>query len=535
MEVKPPLALPEGFAVSSVEISDDVLTMTVISTQIFPCCPLCHTPATRVHSYYTRTLTDLPCSGQQVRLLVQVRKCWCEVPSCPRRIFAERLTPFIEPQARVTRRLFQVVQILGLATGGRLGVRVTTRLGIQTSRQTILRRIMALPTDPVGNVSELGIDDFSFKRGRTFGTILVDLQTHHPLDLLPDRKASTAAAWMATHPEIDLVSRDRAGDYASAATTGAPQARQCADRFHILKNLGEALEEALSRHLAAHRTQIAQETRVTPLSPALAREPPKRSPKEVGRIQTKRAERLAQYQQAVTLRQQGHSHMEIAQQVGIGHATVSRWLRSGIFPERQPCSRAMAVDPYLPYLRERWEAGCHNIAQLYRELVARGYSHSYHSVQAQVMRLLPDGKKHAAQGCNLAPPPLSAHQAVFLFLRRPADLKVDDQTTLLALRHLHPEIEVAYHLVQEFAQMLRTRTGEWLDQWLEHVRVSGIHELQRFVASVQRDKAAVQAGLTLPQSNGVVEGTVNKLKLIKRMGYGRAGFPLLRQRMLHAL
>jgi transposase len=233
MKVKQVAALPEGLEVTDIEVIDEVLTITAVSTQLSPCCPLCGTPARRVHSHYTRQITDLPCSGQQVRLLVQVRKCFCEVPDCARKIFVERLTPFVEPWARVTRRLYQIVQILGLATGGRLGIRVTDRLGIQTSRLTILRRIMALPTEPVGQVSELGIDDFSFRRGRKFGTILVDMQSHKTIDLLPDRTKESAAAWMSAHPEIDLVSRDRGGDYAAGAREGAPQATQIADRFHL--------------------------------------------------------------------------------------------------------------------------------------------------------------------------------------------------------------------------------------------------------------------------------------------------------------
>jgi transposase len=408
-------------------------------------------------------------------------------------------------------------------------------LGIQTSRQTMLRRIMALPTEPVGQVIELGIDDFSFKRGRTFGTLLVDLQSRTVIDVLPDRKAETSAAWMAAHPEIELVSRDRGGDYASAAATGAPQAVQCADRFHILKNLGEALEGLLARHLAAHRKGVTEQSRATPLSAAHASQPAKQSPKAAELSQAKRGERLARYQQVVALRKQGLSQTAIADRVGVGHATVSRWLAHDAFPEQQPRPRKMALDLHLPFLRERWDAGCHNIAQLYRELVARGYTQSYASVYEQLVRLLPEGKKNAAKGCDLAPTPLSSRQAMFLFLHRPADLEADEHATLIALRHLHPEIDLTYNLVQEFAQMLRTRTGEQLDAWLEQVRASGIHELQGFVAGVERDKEAVKAGLTLPQSNGVVEGKVNKLKLIKRMGYGRAGFPLLRQRVLHAL
>src|SRR5260370_1035984 len=174
---------------------------------------------------------------------------------------------------------------------------------------------------------------------------------------------------MRAHPEIRLVSRDRGGDYASATTAGAPQARQCADRFHVLKNLGEALEGVLARHLAAHRKSQAQKSRATPLSNAQSKQDPKLGPKEAELSQAKREERLARYQQVVALRKQGFSQTAIADRVGKGHATVSGWLSSDMFPEQQPRQRMMALDPYLPFLRERWEAGCHTIAQLYRELL----------------------------------------------------------------------------------------------------------------------------------------------------------------------
>jgi transposase len=210
-------------------------------------------------------------------------------------------------------------------------------------------------------------------------------------------------------------------------------------------------------------------------------------------------------------------------------------LSSDTFPEQQPRPRKMALDPDLPFLRQRWEAGCHNIAQLYRELVARGYPHSYHCVHEQLVRLLPEGKKNASRGGDLSPTPLSSRQATFLFLRRPEERKANEQEALSTLRHLHPELDLAYDLVEQFAWMLRTRPGEQLDDWLEKVRASQIRELQGFATGIERDKAAMVAGLTLPQNNGVVEGHVNKLKLIKQMMYGRAKFPLLRQRVLHAV
>lgn len=535
MEVQPALALPNDLEVRGIERSDDGLTIIAVSTQSTPCCPLCGTPAARVHSRYTRQIADLPCGGQQIRLLLHVRKYFCDVMTCARKIFVERLTPFVAAFARVTTRLSQIVQIIGLATGGRLGVRVTDRLGIQTSRQTILRRIMALPTDPVGQVVELGIDDFSFKRGYTFGTILVDLQRRAVIDVLADRKAETSAAWMVSHPEITLVSRDRGGEYASAARAGAPQAVQCADRFHILKNLGEALEGCLARHLAAKRRTHTQETidkhDLIEVLPRSAR----RSPQVERLQQAYREERLACYEQVVALHKLGMSLAGIAEQVGLGHSTVSRWLSASGPPETRRGPYVSRLDPYLPYLFQRWEAGCHNMVRLHQELVAQGYQGSYGSVRDHILRRLPEGKKNSAKGNDLSPAPLPARQATFLFLARPEQLDAEEQETVCQLRQMHPEVNLAYDLVQEFAQMLRTRTGEKLERWLAQAETSQIPEFRSFVQGVERDKEAVKAGLTLPQSNGIVEGKVLKLKLIKRMGYGRAGFPLLRQRVLHAL
>ena len=244
---------------------------------------------------------------------------------------------------------------------------------------------------------------------------------------------------------------------------------------------------------------------------------------------------MAQYQQVVALREQGFSQIAIAVQVGVGHATVSRWLSHGTFPEQKSPQCRTRFDPHLKEVAERWNAGCHNIAQLHRELVAAGHTITYRNVYRQLIRYLPEGRKKSSSDSQLPRATVLARDAVFLLLRCPEELETEDRETLALLRSLHVEVEQTYELVQQFTQMLRTRTGEQLDTWLEKVRVSQIRELQGFVSGVERDKKAVKAGLTLPQSNGVVEGKVNKLKLIKRMMYGRAAFPLLRQRVLHAL
>jgi transposase len=529
------LDLPEELEVVSSDVTDKVITITAVSTQATPYCPLCGTNASRIHSHYSRQLTDMSCVGQRVRLILHVRKFFCDVKTCTRKIFTERLAPFIQPWARVTTRLFQAVEAIGLATSGMLGMRLGDRLGMQTSWMTIIRRMMAHPPAPVERVVQLGIDDFSFRRGRKFGTILVDLQSREILDLLPDRKAKTASDWMSAHPEIDLVSRDRGKEYASAVASGAPQALECLDRFHLLKNLREDLEGCLARHLTVKHREKTQEILDTPAPAWQAVRFRRLSPKVEQIQQKRREERMARYQEIIALRKQGMSQATIARRVGMGASTVQSWLTAGAFPERKPREQGSRLDRYLPYLRRRWEEGCHNMTSLFRELVEQGYKGSYASVRDNLLRLLPQGRKMPLDASLKTPALPTPREASFLFIHRPLDLETEGQEMLMQLRQLHPEVDLAYELVQQFARMLRTRTGEKLDAWLTQVADSRIPELLTFAKGVEQEKLAVVAGLTHPQNNGLVEGKVNKLKLIKRMMFGRAEFPLLRQRVLHAL
>ncbi len=215
MSSSPFLPLPAGLEISTIETVDDLLVVHVVSTKGRSHCPLCCCAATRCHSQYTRVVADLPCAGFRVQLVLHVRKFFCDTAGCRRKIFTEGLPAFVEPWARTTVRLRQVLQALGTATCGELGARLATHLAVQTSPTTILRRVMTLPLPAVKPVSHLGIDDFALRRGRKYGTILVDLTRHRVIDLLPDRKAETAKAWIRAHPEIKLVSRDRGGDYAT--------------------------------------------------------------------------------------------------------------------------------------------------------------------------------------------------------------------------------------------------------------------------------------------------------------------------------
>jgi len=214
------LALPEGMQIDQIQITEEGLIIAVVATHPTSCCPLCSEASLSIHSHYRRVLRDAPCAGRRVQLVLSMRKFYCRNLLCARKIFTERLPAFVEPWARMTIRYCEQITSIGLATCGKGGTRLAARLGIQTTRQTILRRIMALPDSSAGVILFLGIDDFSFRRGCRFGTLLVNLESRRVVDLLPDREVETSAAWMRQQLDLMVVSRDRGGTYASVQIEG---------------------------------------------------------------------------------------------------------------------------------------------------------------------------------------------------------------------------------------------------------------------------------------------------------------------------
>lgn len=533
LEVSSLLSLPAGLELAEIAETSDLVTIHVEATSPMKACPLCSEFATHVRSYYTRLVADLPIAGRRVQLLLHVRKFRCDTVSCPRKVFAERLGSFVEAWARKTTRLREAIEAIGLATCGEGGARLADRLAIPTSPTTVLRCSMALPLPPIEPVSHLGIDDFALRRGRTYGTVLVDLTRHKPIDLLPDRKAETAKAWIKSHPEIELISRDRGGDYATAAREGAPQAVQTADRFHLCKNLTEAVEKALARC----RAEIRKSQKVKKKSAEeseLEKPPPALLTADGKLYSAHQTERYDRYEQVMALRRQGAKVKEIAQRVGLGRRTIQRWISEESYIETNYHHRhRSSFDRYEAYVRKRWDEGVHNIQQIWREIKAQGYPHSDRALQAHLEAVRGKTPVELEEAGILDH--FSAKKAVWLFVRPFNDLSKKEQEELLAMRQASATVETIYQLVQEFFRLVRARQGTQLDSWMNKVEASDIQELQRFANGLERDKAAVLAGLTLVHSNGQVEGQVTRIKLIKRMMFGRAGFALLRQRVLHAL
>jgi transposase len=526
-----PELFDQDLQILQVAVADEI-TLTLRATSPTAVCPDCGTIATRIHSQYTRTVHDLPNRRCPVHLVLQVRRFRCQRSTCARKIFAEQFPTLTRPYAQRTLQLQEALCHLGIALGGQAGTLLGSQLGIAGSRDTILRLIRKTELPARMAPKKIGIDDWAWKRGHRYGTLVCDLERGIPIDLLPDRSVETVTTWFQNHPTINLISRDRASEYALAARKGAPQAVQVADRWHVMKNLGEALEVLLAHHLTISRKRKTQEVALRQASVIPQGLPAKRSSQQ-GRIQQiHREERLAKYEQVLSLLKQGMTRQAIAEQVGVGLTTIQNWLLAGSFPERKPREQSSQLDPYRLYIEKRWSEGYHNLMGIYRELQAQGYQGSYENIRARFVDASPRTRTKLV--ASIPPPPVfpSKRRAVWLFLRRPEDLTGEEQEIILRLRDLHPDIDLAYLFVQQFAQMVRMRTGEKLDAWLLAVASSPLVDFRSFVKSVTEDKEAIFAGLTREESNGPTEGHITRLKLIKRSMYGRANFDLLRVRVL---
>jgi len=361
-------------AACHVDTTSAQITLLVRSTQTSVPCPLCDTLARRIHSHYERTLADLPWAAYRVRLQLRVRKWFCRNRSCRRRIFTERLPTVAAPWVRRTLRLAQRLVALGMALGGKAGVRLSRAWDVVVSRNTLLRLLRRLPVPSRATPTVLGVDDFALRKRQTYGTILVDLEQSQPVALLPDRTAETLAQWLREHPGVQVIARDRSSAYAGGARQGASMATQVADRFHLLQNLRDTLDEVFTtHHQALGAVNAAMRQQPVPLpdgTTAVPVPPPAMPPLAQQQAAQRAAHRQAIYDEVWTLHRAGWTVSAIAAQVGRGRRTIERYLRMPTWPVRQHRSHygRSLVNPYKDYLLARWNAGCRTAIQLFREL-----------------------------------------------------------------------------------------------------------------------------------------------------------------------
>ncbi len=539
-----PLAtiLPDPACLKLLELSADTncIIATMTTTATAASCPGCEQPSTHLHSRYIRRLADLPWQGVAMRLVLHVRKFFCDTPACERQIFTERLPSVVATYGRRTLRLETWLTTIGFALGGEAGARLLRALGLgasTVSADRLLTRIRRFPFAPPPPVRVLSVADFALRRRRRYATLLVDLERQALVDMLPDRTADTFAAWLQQQPwaeRIEVISRDRGGDYAEGARRGAPQAVQVADRFHLVKNVGEVAERMLKRHAAALQcSAVPVRAARSAGTPTGATTSAPRLYREASRART-HAKRTQRYEAIHALAQPGMTRRAIARALGLNRKTVQTYLAADAAPQRpRQVRKASILRPDEPYVLERWRAGVHNGLKLWRAIVALGYP----GTRGNVSRLVAYLRRRERDGESLPPAPtapgLRPRQAAGLLLI-PAPERTDDQERAgRQVRPVHGEVDRSLTLRQQFLTLIRARSSDGLDAWLEQAAGSGVPELETFVTKLRQDGAAVRAGLSLPWSQGQMEGHVTRVKLIKRSMYGRGKLDLLRQRVLY--
>jgi transposase len=545
-----------------ISASDTGILLELVASRPAVACPSCSVLSSHVHSLYQRTVADLPWAGVAVTLHLHVRRFSCRHPACSRATFSESLLEVVAPSARRSLRLANEQRQLGLQVGGAVAARTAQRQGMKASPSTILRLIRRTQLPERLTPKLLGVDEWAYRKRLDFKTILVDLNTNQPLELLPDASATTFASWLQNHPGVEVIARDRAGTFAEGARQGAPDAIQVADRFHLMQNLRTAVEEILKQMvdvrlvaaeaLAEQTSQLEQSTAPAKVGegetlntslplPDVQRA---RDPYRIRVQEQRRALRLARYEQVLTLHQAGALQQEIAERLHITRATVSRYLKATDFPERAPYPRLESkLDSYQSYLSERWAAGETNGQHLWKELQAQGFTGSLMAVMRWAGRqqlLVPPaastrrGRNQQAKEQQLkrAVAPLRTRRVAWWLVRRPNTLTSGHQAVLARMEQANPAFGQLYRLTTQFTEMLRKQQVEQLRQWLTAAQASELKELKSLADGMERDYAAIEAALRLPYSTGPVEGNINRLKLIKRSGYGRSGFDLLRLRVL---
>jgi transposase len=522
---------------------ENILQATITSQQPTSKCPTCGTPSSILHSHYQRTVQDLPVGESSMTWTLRVRRFRCRKRSCSQQVFCERFTQGLYAYSRNTSRVNALFEKTSLSIGASPASSLIPNFELKASSSTMLRRAhQATTTNTLGTLKIIGIDDFAFQKGHTYGTIIVDHEQGSVVDLLPDRSAKTLVTWLKAHPEIEIITRDRSHEYSKACAEGAPQAKQVFDRWHVLKNLRDALEHLLKRN-SKQISEIAKEFRSTSSIPinkgSKKHQAHAKSMLEVRRERILRARKLFAEHQNIA---------RVAKALPASKVFVRKAIRSEGFPDLRDNARATSLlERWVPELEARFVSGLRNAKQFWRELCELGFVGSYKRIHDWVrFRRDQQETRDTGQVTTVSPAAISAplgpartrsftpRQLVWLLLFADEKLNNQDAKILERLSVVCPDVPKVRVLALEFQRLIREKDVKALEAWFTAVKLSGLPDLISFAVGLEREREPLEAAISEVWSNGRAEGHVNRLKLIKRQAYGQAGFELLRKRVLAA-
>ncbi|RPH47213.1 MAG: ISL3 family transposase [Desulfobacteraceae bacterium] len=498
-------------------------------------CPLCGKTSFRVHSKYERMLADLPVSGHQTRFNLIARRYFCDNSKCRRKIFTEQFQFEIKPYRRRLLRSNKLLGHLALELGGNTGSRISRHVGIPVSPSTLLRIIKQIEIQTVSVTSGIiGIDDWAFKKGNKYGTVVIDLETRKVIDLLPNREADTLSNWLKDHPEIKVISRDRAGPYALGARNGAPQAIQVADRFHLLMNLGEATKKVfqskgkeLKEAFKIFNDPLRSESRSIDMEKTSDYFLPENKPVPT----TTNIKRLYLFDKVKELHQKGRSIKSISKILKIHRQTVKKYIKAEEYPKYEG-KRTSNFDMFRDYLSQE-NNRIKTRRELYQIVIQFGFNGKYSSFTENLNKLW-EGTFPTKNKAIAVPKPIvtwsTSKLSMMLYMNADRMNSYDNEFLNLLFEN-YPEIKHMAQLVKSFKDLFKNKEDGKLKIWIDDA-MNSKSGLKNFAANLLKDFQAINNAVVTTYSNGQVEGQVNRIKNIKRKMYGRAGFQMLRKMVL---
>ncbi|MGI5146843.1 ISL3 family transposase [Plantactinospora sp. CA-294935] len=484
-------------------------------------CTGCGSVSDWAHSRYTRWLADTAIGGRPARIELRVRRLYCENPVCSKVTFAEQIDGLTVRYQRRTPLLQRLTQIAGVLLAGRGGARLLHLLHAGLSRTSVLSHLMRMPLPTPVTPRVLGVDDFALY-GRVYGTLLVDGDTRLPITLWEGRDAETLRDWLQAHPGVQIACRDGSPTYRQGITSGAPQAIQVSDRFHLWQGLSRRVQQITTVHRGCLPTANPEPepARPAPADTEATRSADSRSASHARHL----------FETVHALTDTGRAYNAVARELGMNWRTVRKYATATSWQDcvrRQRPRVPSALDPYLQYLQQRWNEGEHNAKVLHAELKAKGFLGHYQRVKmaiAPLRRGLPIDEPH-----KRAPSPREAARWI---TTSPPRRTLDTIERLQRLLAHCPELERTHSLVRTFATLFDTGEPGPLSDWLNQLETCHLPGLPSFARVIRDDLPAVVQAITSPYSSGVNEGRITDVKLQKRLMAGRAKIPLLRQRVV---